>query len=45
MIPEKADQAANRKKRGSVGGWPISHDATLYRERMSMAMMGSNACR
>jgi hypothetical protein len=33
VIPEKVDQAANRKKRGSAGGRPVSHDATLYRER------------
>lgn len=33
MIPEKADQAANRKKRGSKGGRPVGHDAALYTER------------
>jgi transposase len=33
VIPEKADQAANRKKRGSRGGRPIGHDAALYKER------------
>lgn len=33
VIPEKADQAANRKKRGAKGGRPISHDAELYKER------------
>lgn len=33
VIPEKTDQAANRRKRGSMGGRPISHDAELYRER------------
>lgn len=33
VIPEKADQAANRKKRGSRGGRPVSHDADLYIER------------
>ncbi|ABD13537.1 hypothetical protein ThrDRAFT_04809 [Frankia casuarinae] len=33
MIPEKADQKANRKKRGSLGGRPVSHDATLYKDR------------
>jgi transposase len=32
-IPEKRDQAANRKKRGSRGGRPVSHDADLYKER------------
>lgn len=33
MIPEKIDQAANRKKKGSRGGRPISHDKELYRQR------------
>ncbi len=33
VIPEKDDQAANRKKRGRDGGRPISHDADLYRDR------------
>jgi transposase len=33
VIPEKADQAANRKKRGSVGGRPVSHDADRYKDR------------
>jgi transposase len=36
VIPEKADQAANRKKKGSKGGRPISHDAELYKERNSV---------
>ncbi len=33
VIPEKADQAANRKKRGCRGGRPVAHDAELYRDR------------
>ncbi len=33
MIPEKADQAANRQKRGSAGGRPISYDADQYKDR------------
>ncbi|MFJ2033856.1 transposase, partial [Streptosporangium sp. NPDC087985] len=33
VIPEKADQAANRTKRGSRGGRPIHHDEALYKER------------
>ena len=33
VIPEKADQKANRKKRGSAGGRPVSHDAMLYQDR------------
>lgn len=33
VIPEKADQAANRKKKGARGGRPVSHDAELSKER------------
>jgi transposase len=33
VIPEKKDQVANRKKKGSRGGRPVSHDAELYKER------------
>lgn len=33
VIPEKVDQAAHRKKRGSRGGRPVSHDADLHTER------------
>jgi transposase len=33
VIPEKRDQAANRKKKGRKGGRPVSHDAELYKER------------
>ncbi|GAA0397805.1 hypothetical protein GCM10009530_56850 [Microbispora corallina] len=33
VIPEKRDQAANRKKKGTKGGRPVSHDAGLYKER------------
>jgi transposase len=33
VIPEKKDQAANRKKKGCKGGRPVSHDAELYKER------------
>ncbi|MFF0134635.1 transposase, partial [Streptomyces mirabilis] len=33
VIPEKVDQAANRMKKGSRGGRPVSHDADLYKER------------
>lgn len=36
VIPEKRDQAANRKRkgrRGGRGGWPVTHDAELYKER------------
>ncbi|GAA3378619.1 hypothetical protein GCM10020367_58870 [Streptomyces sannanensis] len=33
VIPEKKDQAASRKKRGSKGGRPVGHDVGLYKER------------
>jgi len=33
VIPEKTDQAAHRKRRGSAGGRPISHDAEDYKNR------------
>ncbi|MFL1431382.1 MULTISPECIES: transposase, partial [unclassified Nocardiopsis] len=33
VIPEKADQAANRKRKGSAGGRPVGHDAELYKDR------------
>jgi transposase len=33
VIPEKSDQAANRKNRGSRGGRPVNHDPELYKQR------------
>lgn len=33
VVPEKADQAANRKNKGSRDGRPASHDADLYEGR------------
>jgi transposase len=33
VIPEKADQQANRKKKGSKGGRPISYDTERYKQR------------
>jgi transposase len=33
VIPEKADQAADRKEKGRRGGRPVTHDAELYRDR------------
>jgi transposase len=33
VIPEKVDQAANRRKRGSAGGRPVAFDAAQYRDR------------
>lgn len=32
-VDKKRDQAANRKRKGSAGGRPVSHDADLYKER------------
>ncbi|SEB71071.1 Transposase [Streptomyces sp. TLI_105] len=33
VIPEKSDQAANRRKRGSAGGRPVAFDPHRYRQR------------
>jgi transposase len=33
VIPERADQAANRKRRGQRGGRPVSHDRQDYQRR------------
>lgn len=33
VIPEKVDQAANRKKKGRKGGRPVGHDTELYKDR------------
>lgn len=33
VIPEKRDQVTNRRKKGSCGGRPLTHDADLYRDR------------
>lgn len=33
MIPEPRDQSANRKKKGSSGGRPVTCDPDLYRQR------------
>jgi transposase len=33
VIPEKADQQANRKNKGSAGGRPVGFDPELYRQR------------
>ncbi len=33
VIPEKRDQAANRKTKGRKGGRPVNHDAEFYKER------------
>jgi transposase len=36
VIPQKADQSANRRRKGSHGGRPVGHDATLYKDRNSV---------
>ena len=33
VIPEPADQIANRKRRGSAGGRPVNLDKKLYKRR------------
>lgn len=33
VIPEKKDQAANRKRKGRRGGRPVTHDTGLYKDR------------
>ena len=33
VIPEKKDQAASRKRKGSKGGRPVGHDTALYKDR------------
>ncbi|WP_245691104.1 transposase [Sinosporangium album] len=36
VIPEKSDQRANRKKKGSAGGRPVGSDPERYRLRSSI---------
>ena len=33
VIPERADQRNNRRRRGSAGGRPVSYDSELYKNR------------
>jgi transposase len=33
VIPEPADQAGHRKRRGPTGGRPVTYDPTVYRAR------------
>lgn len=33
VIPERADQIANRKRKGSAGGRPVSYDTEAYKNR------------
>lgn len=37
VIPEKRDQAANRKRKGRKGGRPVDHDAGLYKDPRAQA--------
>lgn len=47
VIPEKSDQAANRRKKGPRGGRPVGHDACLYKERTTVERLINKlkACR
>lgn len=36
VIPEKSDQIARRKSKGSIGGRPPTLDAELYRDRYTV---------
>ncbi|WP_148268912.1 hypothetical protein [Streptosporangium roseum] len=36
VIPEKSGRAANRKKKGSRGGRPVSYDTDLCKERATV---------
>jgi transposase len=33
VIPEKTDQQANRRKKGSAGGRPVTYDTERYKQR------------
>lgn len=33
VIPERADQQNNRRRRGSAGGRPVSYDTDMYKNR------------
>lgn len=33
VIPERSDQVANRKRRGSKGGRPVTYDTEAYKRR------------
>jgi transposase len=33
VIPEKIDQQANRRKKGSAGGRPVTYDAERHKQR------------
>lgn len=43
VIPEKVDQAANRKKKGSRGGRPVGHDPDLHKDRNTVEHRGLDA--
>ncbi len=39
VVPEKRDQAANRKKKGRRGGRPVAWDTGLYKDRNTVERM------
>ena len=47
MIPEPADQAGHRRRRGSAGGRPVGYGRTTYRRRnvIERAFNQLKACR
>lgn len=44
VIPEKKDQAANRRKKGSRGGRPVTCNANLYRDRNTVERSKPQCC-
>jgi transposase len=44
VIPEKADQAANRTRKGSRGGRPVTHDAERYKKRNAVETCKPGCC-
>jgi Transposase DDE domain len=44
VIPEKVDQAAHRKRRGSAGGRPVVFDAVQYKDRNTVETSKPGCC-
>lgn len=44
VIPEKVDQAAARRRKGSAGGRPVAFDPELYKLRNSVEMSKPGCC-
>lgn len=44
VIPEKADQQANRKKKGSAGGRPVDFDPENYKQRNTVETSKPGCC-